>query len=46
MVEYRHHVVPGDDEDPGRREGRPTLPHLKLCHVIRCAVEHYLGVHA
>lgn len=45
MVEYRHDMVPGDNEDPGRCEGRSTFLHLKVCHFICCTVEHRLGVH-
>lgn len=44
MVEYRHDMVPGDFEDPGWRERRPTFLHLKLCHFLCCTIEHRLGV--
>lgn len=45
MVEHRHDMVPGDFEDPGRCESRPTFLPLELCHFVCCTIEHYLGVH-
>lgn len=44
MVEYRHDMVPGDFEDPGRCESRPAFLHLKLCHFLCCTTENRLGV--
>lgn len=45
IVEYRHDMVPGDFEDPGRCEGRPTFLLLKLCYFLCCTIEHHLGIH-
>lgn len=44
LVADGHNMVPGDFEDPRRREGRIAPLLLELGHFVCCTIEHYLRV--
>lgn len=40
----RHHIVPGDFEDPGRGKSWLVFQALKFCYFLSRTINHYLGV--